>query len=96
MNQLRRIAVWVHETQTATFRWVLTEGLDGRVRDVRSSEHEFVSFEGALNEGADALKSMCADIKTGPRVELADTARKAGAPSLGLVRSLRNAIKEIC
>lgn len=70
MSQLRRIAIWVHETETGTFRWVLTEAQQGRLRDLRSSEHEFIAFEGALDEGADALKNMCADLTVGPRDEI--------------------------
>ena len=70
MSQLRHIAIWVHETETGSFRWVLTEAQQDRLRDLRSSEHEFIAFEGALDEGAEALKSMCADLAVGPRDEI--------------------------
>ena len=67
MDHLRRIAIWVHETDSGAFRWVLTEVHQRRLRDLRSSEHEFITFEGALDEGADALKRMCPDLDVGPR-----------------------------
>lgn len=73
MDQLRRIAIWVHETETGSFQWVLTEVNEaGRLRDIHSSEHEFISFEGALDEGVDALKNMSADLDVGPRRETED------------------------
>ena len=72
MDQLRRIAVWVHETDCGTFRWVLTEVHGRRLRDLRSSEQEVITFEGALDEGADALKRMCPDLDVGPREHVED------------------------
>ncbi len=72
MSQLRRIALWIQETETDTFRWVLTEADGRRLRDLRSSEHEFISFEGALDEGVDALKNMCSDVDIGPREPIED------------------------
>ena len=78
MDHLRRIAVWVQQTDSDTFRWVLTEVQKGRLRDLRSSEHEFLTFEGALDEGTDALKSMCTDLEIGPRA----TAREQEAEAL--------------
>jgi hypothetical protein len=77
-HQLRRIAVWVQETEGGTFRWVHTEVQAGRLRDLRSSEHEFMTFEGALDEGADALKSMCVDVEVGPREQEEELAEFAG------------------
>jgi hypothetical protein len=70
MDLLRHIAIWVQETDSGTYRWVLTAADAGKLRDVRRSDHEFISFEGALDEGVDALKSMSADLKVGPREEL--------------------------
>ncbi len=73
MNQLRRIAVWVNETEAGTFQWVLTEvDAKGRLHDLHSSEHEFISFEGAIDEGVDALKNISADPDMGPRREVAE------------------------
>ncbi len=73
MNQLRRIAIWVNETESGAFRWVLTEVDNERqLSDLRSSEHEFLTFEGALKEGVDALKSLSNDLNAGPRQEIED------------------------
>jgi len=68
---LRSIAVTVDEPDPGNFYWVLLEsqGRDDAFRLLNSAPRGLDTYEGALQEGVNELRRMCAARALGPRRE---------------------------
>ena len=69
MNHLRRISVFVDETEPGQFYWVLHESNEDATvwTDVESSADAFITWMEAFDEGCIALFKLVPDERAGPR-----------------------------
>jgi len=55
----RRKSVRIDRNEEGDFLWVVEERMDGIwLRDLRDSEHQFLTHQGALSEGEKVLHSL--------------------------------------
>ena len=58
-NSERRLSVRIVRSEEGDFLWVVEERMDGIwLRDLRTSEHQFLTCQGALSEGEKVLYSL--------------------------------------
>lgn len=58
-NSERRTSVRIDRSEEGDFLWVVEERMDGIwLRDLRTSEHQFLTYQGAFSEGEKVLYSL--------------------------------------
>ncbi|MDM0108442.1 hypothetical protein QTH97_26070 [Variovorax sp. J22R24] len=75
MGHLRRISVFVDESEQGHFYWVLHESTEGGVwTDIESSVESYDMWLDAFDAGCVALLKLVTDERIGPRVPSEDAA----------------------
>ena len=67
MSRLRHVALTVEQIGPNSFRWLLTEGIDGHVVPLRTSSRPFTTYMGALDAGHVQLARLRASDLHGAR-----------------------------